>query len=409
MNAAERKCVVLGVSGGIACYKSCDLVSRLVKAGLDVYVIMTENAAKLVQPLTFQTLSKHPVAVDTFQPVNAFEVEHIALAQRADLFVIAPATANILAKLAHGIADDMLSTTALATRAPMLVAPAMNTAMWEHPATQANMRILTERGVMTCGPEGGLLACGDSGMGRMSEPSDIAEKILAVLNSQQSLSGLKVLVTAGPTREPLDPVRFLTNRSSGKMGYALAQAALERGAEVTLVSGPVALSAPRGARVLPVETTEDLLKTMLAETSAHDIIIQAAAPADYRPESVADQKIKKQHGDDFTLRLTETPDVARAVGEIRHPGQVIVGFAAETERLTENARGKLSRKNLDMIVANDVTRPGAGFDVDTNIITLITPDGMTEYPMMSKKDAAGVILDRALEILHQGDAACTRR
>ena len=255
MNTGKRKCVVLGVSGGIACYKSCELVSRLVKAGLDVYVIMTENAAQLVQPLTFQTLSKHPVALDTFQPVNAFEVEHIALAQRADLFVIAPATANILAKMAHGIADDMLSTTVLATRAPVLVAPAMNTAMWEHPATQENMRILKGRGVIACGPEGGRLACGDSGIGRMSEPETIADRILSLLNDQGALSGRKVLVTAGPTREPIDPVRFITNRSSGKMGYALAEAAREMDADVTLVSGPVSLQPPSGVRVLPVETT----------------------------------------------------------------------------------------------------------------------------------------------------------
>ena len=409
MSENARKCVVLGVSGGIACYKSCELVSRLVKAGIDVYVIMTENAAKLVQPLTFQTLSKHPVAVDTFQPVNAFEVEHIALAQRADLFVLAPATANILAKLAHGIADDMLSTTALATRAPMLVAPAMNTAMWEHPATQANIRVLKERGVSLCGPEGGRLACGDSGMGRMSEPEAIAETALRLLKGQAALSGLRVLVTAGPTREPIDPVRYISNRSSGKMGYALAEAALEMGAEVTLVSGPVSLTAPAGARVLPVETTEDLLGVMQAEAPAHDIIIQAAAPADYRPREVAGQKIKKQDGDPLTLTLAETPDVARAVGAARRDGQFVVGFAAETEKLREHAAEKLSRKRLDMIIANDVTRPGAGFDVDTNIITVITREGAQDYPMMTKKDAARVILERILQARNAGGAPCTPR
>ena len=404
-----RKCVVLGVTGGIACYKSCELVSRLVKAGVDVYVIMTDHATKLVQPLTFQTLSKHPVAVDTFQPVNAFEVEHIALAQRADLFLIAPATANILAKMAHGIADDMLSTTVLATKAPILVAPAMNTGMWENPATQENIRTLQKRGVQLCGPEGGRLACGDSGMGRMSEPAAIAEAALALLNQQETMRGLKVLVTAGPTREPIDPVRYITNRSSGKMGYALAEAALQMGAEVTLVSGPVTLTPPAGARVLPVETTEDLLTVMQAEAPAQDIIIQAAAPADYRPREVADQKIKKQAGEPFTLVMAETPDVAKAVGKARRADQFIAGFAAETEKLTEHAAEKLERKNLDMIIANDVTRPGAGFDVDTNIITVITKEGSKDYPMMTKKELARVILEEILNARNAGGAPCTPR
>ena len=409
MSEKARRCVVLGVTGGIACYKSCELVSRLSKAGVDVYVIMTENAAKLVQPVTFQTLSKHPVALDTFQPVNAFEVEHIALAQRADLFVIAPATANILAKLAHGIADDMLSTTALATRAPMLVAPAMNTGMWENPATQANVRTLKERGVMLCGPAGGLLACGDTGIGRMSEPAEIAEMALALLSRQETMRGLKVLVTAGPTREPIDPVRFITNRSSGKMGYAIAEAARDMGAEVTLVTGPVSLTPPAGARVLPVETTEDLLRVMQAEAPAQDIIIQAAAPADYRPVEVAAQKIKKKAGDPLTLVMAETPDVAKAVGQARRDDQFIAGFAAETEKVTEHALEKLDRKRLDMIIANDVTRPGAGFDVDTNIITVITREGAKEFPMMSKKDAAKVILSEILAARNAGGAACTPR
>ena len=409
MSEKARRCVVLGVTGGIACYKSCELVSRLSKAGVDVYVIMTENAAKLVQPVTFQTLSKHPVALDTFQPVNAFEVEHIALAQRADLFVIAPATANILAKLAHGIADDMLSTTALATRAPMLVAPAMNTGMWENPATQSNVRTLKERGVMLCGPAGGMLACGDTGIGRMSEPAEIAEMALALLSRQATMRGLRVLVTAGPTREPIDPVRFITNRSSGKMGYAIAEAARDMGAEVTLVTGPVSLTPPTGARVLPVETTEDLLRVMQAEAPAQDIIVQAAAPADYRPVEVAAQKIKKKAGDPLNLVMAETPDVAKAVGQARRDDQFIAGFAAETEKVAEHALEKLDRKRLDMIIANDVTRPGAGFDVDTNIITVITREGAKEFPMMSKKDAAKVILSEILAARNAGGAACTPR
>ena len=398
--------ILLGVSGGIACYKSCELVSRLVKAGAEVRVIMTHNATQLVQPLTFQTLSKNPVATDTFAPVNAHEVEHIAWAQWADLMVIAPATANIIAKLAHGLADDMLSTTALAVRAPMLVAPAMNTAMWENPATQDNLRVLMARGVQLCGPEGGRLACGDSGMGRMSEPEAIADKALTMLRTRQTLSGVRVLVTAGPTREPLDPVRFITNRSSGKMGYALAQAAKEAGAEVTLVSGPVSLTPPAGVRVVPVETTEDLLDAMRREAPAQDVVIQAAAPADFRPEQLADQKIKKQDGEPLVLRMTETPDVAQAIGAAKRPGQVLVGFAAETEKLAAHAQGKLQKKNLDMIIANDVTQPGAGFDVDTNIVTVITADGAETLPIMSKLEVARAILQRVQrlrETLPQGE------
>ena len=397
MNPERRLSVVLGVSGGIACYKSCEIVSRLIKAGVDVWVIMTENACRLVQPLTFQTLSKHPVAVDTFQPVNAFEVEHIALAQRADLFLIAPATANILAKMAHGLADDMLSTTVLATRAPVLVAPAMNTAMWENAATQENIRLLKGRGVRLCGPEGGRLACGDSGVGRMAEPETIVEEALRMLRREEPLRGLNVLVTAGPTREPIDPVRFITNRSSGKMGYALAEAARDMGARVTLVTGPVSLAAPERVRVLPVETTEDLLRVMVSEVPQQDIVIQAAAPADYRPEAVAPQKIKKTDGEPLSLVMRETPDVARKVGELRRKDQYIVGFAAETEHLAEHAAGKLERKNLDMIVANDVTQAGAGFDVDTNIVTLITRDGAEAIPQMTKKDLARLILERIRE------------
>ena len=401
MAELQKKTVVLGVSGGIAAYKACEIVSRLKKAGVDVYVIMTENAAKLVAPLTFQTLSKNPVVTDTFAPPVTYEVEHIALAQKADLFVIAPATANIMAKMAHGIADDMLSTTVLATRAPVLLAPAMNTGMWDNAATQENVRILRSRGIHFVGPEGGLLACGDSGMGRMSEPETIVVRILQLLNPDQSMKGLKVLVTAGPTREPIDPVRFITNRSSGKMGYAIAENAVLRGAEVTVVSGPVSIPAPKGCRVIPVETTEDLLRVMEAECPAQHIIIQSAAPADYRPAVQAQQKIKKQKGEQLSLLLSETPDVAAAVGRQKRPGQVLVGFAAETENLHDHAAVKLQKKNLDMIVANDVTKQGAGFDVDTNIVTLITKDGLTEYPLMTKKEVAGIILDKALELYQE--------
>ena len=396
----KKPVVVLGVTGGIAAYKACEVVSRLKKAGTEVHVIMTENACKLVAPLTFQTLSGNPVVVDTFAPPVVYEVEHIALAQKADLFVIAPATANILAKMAHGIADDMLSTTVLATKAPVLAAPAMNTAMWENAATQANVKILQERGVRFIGPAGGLLACGDTGIGRMSEPQEIAEEIIRLLHSDKSMQGLRVLVTAGPTREPIDPVRFLTNRSSGKMGYSIAEAALARGAEVTLVSGPVSIAAPKGCRLISVETTEDLYQAMMGECSSHDLIIQSAAPADYRPVERADQKIKKEKGQPLKLTFEETQDIAAAVGQNKREGQILVGFAAETENLLDNASVKLRKKNLDMIVANDVTKQGAGFDVDTNIVTLITEKGQESFPMMTKKEVAAVILDKSMELFH---------
>lgn len=398
----KKTVVVLGVSGGIAAYKACEIVSRLKKAGTEVHVIMTDNAVKLAAPLTFQTLSGNPVVVDTFAPPVAFEVEHIALAQKADVFVIAPATANILAKMAHGIADDMLSTTVLATKAPVLVAPAMNTAMWEHPATQANVKLLKDRGVHMIGPAGGLLACGDSGIGRMSEPEEITEEILHLLNSDDSMRGLRVLVTAGPTREAIDPVRFITNRSSGKMGYAIAETAAARGAEVTLVSGPVYIPAPAHCRVVSVETTEDLYQAMMRECADQDIIIQSAAPADYRPMERAEQKIKKEKGQPLHLTLVENEDIAAAVGRNKRKGQILVGFAAETENLLDNASGKLHRKNLDMIVANDVTRPGAGFDVDTNIVTLITENHQESFPLMTKKEVSEIILTKAMELYQAG-------
>ena len=398
----KKPVVVLGVSGGIAAYKACEIVSRLKKAGTEIHVIMTENAVKLAAPLTFQTLSGNPVVVDTFAPPVAFEVEHIALAQKADVFVIAPATANILAKMAHGIADDMLSTTVLATKAPVLVAPAMNTAMWEHPATQANVKLLKDRGVHMIGPAGGLLACGDSGIGRMSEPEEITEEILHLLNSDDSMRGLRVLVTAGPTREATDPVRFITNRSSGKMGYAIAETAAAREAEVTLVSGPVSIPAPAHCRVISVETTEDLYQAMMRECGNQDIIIQSAAPADYRPLERAEQKIKKEKGQPLHLTLVENEDIAAAVGRNKRKGQILVGFAAETENLLDNASGKLHRKNLDMIVANDVTRAGAGFDVDTNIVTLITENHQESFPLMTKKEVSEIILTKAMELYQAG-------
>ena len=394
----KKPCVVLGVTGGIAVYKACELLRLLQKRGIDVFVVMTQNACRFVAPLTFETLSGHPVAVDTFDRPQTWEVEHIALAKRADLFLIAPATANIIGKMACGIADDMLSTTVMATRAPVLVAPAMNTGMWENAAVQQNVKTLRARGVEIVAPVSGHLACGDSGAGKLEDVKVIAERACEMLFAKKDMEGLRVMVTAGPSREALDPVRYISNRSSGKMGYAIAQAAQKRGAEVTLLSGPVAIEAPLGVKLVPFTTTQELLDRASELAREQDLLIQAAAPADYRAKEIAPQKIKKQGGEPITFTLVENPDVAATLGKAKRSGQVFVGFAAETNDVLAHAKDKLTRKNLDMIVANDVTRPGAGFDVDTNIVTLITKDGQEALPMMSKAEVAQRILDRALAL-----------
>lgn len=394
----KKPCVVLGVTGGIAVYKACELLRLLQKRGIDVFVVMTQSACRFVAPLTFETLSGHPVAVDTFDRPQTWEVEHIALAKRADLFLIAPATANIIGKMACGIADDMLSTTVMATRAPVLVAPAMNTGMWENAAVQQNVKTLRARGVEIVAPVSGHLACGDSGAGKLEDVAVIAERARELLFAKKDMEGLRVMVTAGPSREALDPVRYISNRSSGKMGYAIAQAAQKRGAEVTLLSGPVAIEAPQGVKLVPFTTTQELLDRASELAQEQDLLIQAAAPADYRAKEIAPQKIKKQGGEPMTFTLVENPDVAATLGKAKRSGQVFVGFAAETNDVLAHARDKLARKNLDMIVANDVTRPGAGFDVDTNIVTLITKDGQEALPMMSKAEVAQRILDRALAL-----------
>ena len=360
---------------------------------------MTKNATEFVQPMTFETLSNHPVVTDTFARPETWEVEHIALAKRADVFAIAPATANILAKMAHGIADDMLSTTVLATKAPVLVAPAMNTGMWTAEITQENCAALKKRGVHFVGPDAGFLACGDTGSGRMSEPAAIAEAIAELLCPVQDMAGMKVLVTAGATRERLDPVRYMTNDSSGKMGFAVAEEAVKRGANVTVVAGSVTAAIPAGCEVVRVESTQDLYDEVTSRAPEMDVVIQAAAPADYRFATTYTEKHKKAHdGQPFVIELVENPDIAAAVGAAKKPGQTLVGFAAETENLHENAKKKLAKKNLDLIVANDVSQPGAGFNVDTNIATLITADGMVECPLRTKKELAGDILDKVLEI-----------
>lgn len=390
--------IVLGVTGGIAAYKSAEVVSRLRHLGANVHVIMTKNATEFVAPLTFRTLSANPVVTDTFAAPEEWNVEHVALAKLVDLFVIAPATANILAKMACGIADDMLSTTVLATKATVLVAPAMNTGMWTAEATRQNVETLRNRGVEFIGPDNGMLACGDEGTGRMSEPAEIVNRIGELLARKQDLQGLKVLVTAGATRERLDPVRFLTNDSSGKMGFAIAEAARCRGAEVTLVKAATTAQTPAGVRIVNVESAEDLLKAMKKDAPKQDIVIQAAAVADYRPATVAKTKIKKKSGEPLILTLEENPDIAKTIGQMKKAKQTLVGFAAETDHVASHAKKKLEAKNLDMIVANDVTKPGAGFNADTNIAALMTKDETKELPLMSKRQLADVILDKIMEI-----------
>lgn len=391
------KNVVLGITGGIAAYRAAQIAREMTKRGAHVYCILTRNATNFITQQTMETLTGNPAVVDMFARPDKWEVEHIALAKRADVFLVAPASANFIGKVASGVADDMLTTTVMATRAPLLIAPAMNSNMYENPVTQRNMQTLkTLLHAQFIEPKIGLLACNDVGKGHIADDETILEAVERAL-TPGDLTGKKVLVTAGPTREALDPVRFLTNRSSGRMGYALAEAAARRGAEVTLVSGPVALECPTGVRREFVESTQDLYCAMERLCREQDVIIQAAAPADYRPAHIAGQKIKKADGEAMELKLVENPDVAAMVGSKKRPGQVLVAFAAETQNLSENAAKKLDKKNVDFIVGNDVTRPGAGFDVDTNIITIFDRSGATELPMMKKTEVADKILDHVLK------------
>ena len=392
----QGKKIVVGVTGGIAAYKACDLVSRLKKRGAQVRVVLTEHACQFVPPLTFETLSGNPAYTDSFD--RKYEIGHVSLAKWADLFIVAPATANCMAKFASGIADDLLTTTYLAAKCPVLLAPAMNSAMWLHPATQQNLQTLAARGVNFVGPESGFLACGDADIGRMSEPEQIAEAAEAVLSPVCDLAGISILVTAGPTVERIDPVRYLTNRSSGKMGYAIAEAAKARGANVMLISGPTSLKAPDGVELRRIESSAQLCDAVLENGERADVVIQAAAPADFRPKHVADQKIKKT-GESMTLELEATTDIAAELGRRKHEGQVLVAFAAETNDVLENARKKLIKKNADLIVANDVSRSDAGFGVDTNVITLITREDVTELEKMTKRSAADAILSCVRELL----------
>lgn len=384
----KGKRIVVGVTGGIAAFKAAALVSRLSQKGADVRVIMTKSATQFVAPLTFQSLSRNRVAVDTFDEQDPSVVAHIDLADHADLFVIAPATANILAKMAYGLGDDMLSTTLLATRAPILVAPAMNVHMYQNPVVQKNLQTLKERGIFVISPGEGMLACGYQGQGRMAEPEEIIARIEEILGaSLPNWQGKRVLVTAGPTREPLDPVRYFTNRSSGKMGYAIAEAAVRTGAEVVLISGPTSLTPPPGVRRINVVRAEEMLKAVLEELPDADIIIKAAAVADYRPATVYERKMKKR-GEGIEIRMERTPDIALEIGK-RKGDRFLVGFAAETDHVEENALEKLRLKGMDLIVANDVIAEGAGFEVDTNIATVYDQTGpVARWPKMSKERMA---------------------
>ena len=360
----KGKTILIGVTGSIAAYKAADLASRLIKQHARVHVIMTRNACQFISPITFETLTGQKCITDTFDRNHPFEVEHISLAKQADLAIVAPATANIIAKMAYGLADDMLSTTLLACTCPVLVSPAMNTRMYDHPATRSNLEVLRERGVRIIEPSSGRLACGDEGKGKLPDPADLVDRILLEIACKKDLAGKKILVTAGPTCEAIDPVRFITNHSSGKMGYAIARAAALRGAEVTLVSGPVGLEAPAGVKRVPITSAHDLFEAVTAVSGQQDIIIKAAAVADYRPASVSDEKIKKADND-LSIALERTEDTLQYLGSHKPEGQILCGFAMETSDLENRARAKLHKKNLNMIVANNVKVAGAGFGTDT--------------------------------------------
>ena len=390
-----KKCVVLGVTGSIAAYKAAELVSRLKKRDIDVRVIMTEAATKFVAPLTFETLSLNPAVTDMFSRETPWEVEHIALAKRADVFVVAPASANFIGKFAAGIADDMLTTTVMATKAPVMIAPAMNTNMYESAAVQENIGILRRRGCEFIEPESGLLACGDTGRGRLAEPAELERRIMERLEQKRDLEGLKLLVTAGATREDIDPVRYITNRSSGKMGFAIAEAAARRGAEVTLVCGISALKTPYGVKRIDVVSSDDTFEAVDALFGKCDALVMAAAPADFTPAEKAAQKLKKNGRQDMTLELRATRDILKAMGA-KKGGRTIVGFAAETQNIRENALKKLEEKNLDMIAANDVAGENTGFGVDTNAVTLFIRGGGERSIALADKS---IVADRLLDEL----------
>ncbi|WP_434311706.1 bifunctional phosphopantothenoylcysteine decarboxylase/phosphopantothenate--cysteine ligase CoaBC [Hominifimenecus sp. rT4P-3] len=392
----QNKNIILGVSSSIACYKSAGLARTLIKQGANVQVIMTQNATQFITPLTFEQLTGRKCLVDTFDRNFEIKVEHVSLAQWADVCLIAPASANVLAKMAHGIADDMLTTTVLACDCPKFAAPAMNTRMYENPATKENLETLRRYGFTLIEPEEGLLACGDVGKGKMADEEVILDILEAGIGAVKDLAGKRVLVTAGPTREALDPVRFLSNHSTGKMGYALAKAAMQRGAKVTLVTGKTETPKPRFVDVVEAVSAKEMFDAVMSRAADMDILIMAAAVADYRPQNIAAEKIKKMDGN-ATLALERTDDILAAAGAARRSGQFLCGFSMETEHMLENSRKKLEKKKIDMIVANNLRQEGAGFGVDTNIVTLITKDSETALPMMTKEQVAMKILDAIVE------------
>lgn len=396
------KTVVLGVTGSIAAYKMANLTSMLVKQHADVYVLMTKNATNFIHPITFETLTNHKTLVDTFDRNFNYNIEHVSLAKKADIVLVAPASANVIGKIANGIADDMLTTTVMACKCKKLIAPAMNTQMFENPIVQDNLKKLEHYGMTVIQPAVGLLACKDVGAGKLPSEEELMDYILQEIRFEKDLVGKKLLITAGPTVESIDPVRFISNHSTGRMGYALARVAAERGADVTLISGPVNLQAPRFVKLVPVVSAQDMFEAVKAHSAEADIIIKAAAVADYTPEVVADEKIKKSDGE-AELKLKRTTDILKWLGENRVAGkkQFLCGFSMETEHMVENSRAKLEKKNLDMIVANNLKVPGAGFGVDTNVVTLITRSETKELPQMSKEEVADGILDEILRLQMQ--------
>ena len=395
----KDKTVVIGVSGGIAVYKTLDVVSRLRKLGVNVNVIMTKSATEFVTPLSFQSLSQNYVVCDMFEDPKTWDVEHISLAKRADVFLIAPATANVIGKIANGIADDMLTTTVMATKAKVLIAPAMNTNMYENPILQRNINTLKELGYNFVEPESGRLACGDTGKGKLASPETIVDEVVKLLSKGQDLKGKSIIVTAGPTVESIDPMRYITNRSTGKMGYSIAKEAIERGADVTLITGPTNLTPPQNLKKLvKIESAKDMYEAVLENLDENDVVIKSAAVADYKPKNYSNKKIKKSD-DDLVIELDRNKDIAQEIGKIKN-NKILVGFAAETNDLIENASLKIKKKNLDFIVANDLTKEGAGFGVDTNIVKIIDKEGnITDYPKMKKEEVANIILDKIKELL----------
>ena len=392
------KTVVLGVTGSIAAYKMANLTSMLVKQHADVYVLMTKNATNFIHPITFETLTNHKTLVDTFDRNFNYNIEHVSLAKKADVVLVAPASANVIGKIANGIADDMLTTTFMACKCKKLIAPAMNTQMFENPIVQDNLKKLEHYDMTVIQPDVGLLACKDVGAGKLPSEQVLMDYILREIRYEKDMAGKKVLVTAGPTVERIDPVRYISNHSTGKMGYAIARVAMERGADVTLISGPVSIAPPPFVRVVPVESAEDMFRAVQKDSEEADIIIKAAAVADYTPETVAAEKIKKSE-DDSELKLVRTTDILKWLGEHRHAGQFLCGFSMETEHMLENSRAKLEKKKIDMIVANNLKVAGAGFGVDTNVVTIITKDDVQELPQKSKELVAEKLLDQIVKSL----------